>query len=143
MIKTLEAVNLWWNQFVYVADVKDHWQTPIETIERGGGDCEDIAFGKYFTLVGLGVPGVLLCYCHQRGNAHMVVVVAHDGKMLVLDKNSDFIMTTSQLAHSLVRIYSFSHTRYIVHLKAGDEELDINLSRLSKWGELLERIKNE
>ena len=27
----------------YVSDVKDYWQTPVETFMRGAGDCEDMA----------------------------------------------------------------------------------------------------
>jgi hypothetical protein len=44
------AVDRWANQVRYQADVGDHWQTPIDTIRSGTGDCEDIAILKYTAL---------------------------------------------------------------------------------------------
>lgn len=51
----LRAVNDYFNQQIeYKRDRKDHWQTLGETLERGKGDCEDIAIAKFFTLLNLG-----------------------------------------------------------------------------------------
>lgn len=46
--RTLEIwvilINRWVkNNITYIADNNDSWQTPIETFNRGGGDCEDFA----------------------------------------------------------------------------------------------------
>lgn len=40
--------------FEYFEDKKNHWQTPEETMSRGGGDCEDLALLKMHTAALLG-----------------------------------------------------------------------------------------
>ena len=35
---------------------RDYWQSPIETLVRGKGDCEDFALAKYVSLKMLGIP---------------------------------------------------------------------------------------
>lgn len=50
----LAYINDRWNFHISPlpeAEGKDDWQTPLETIARGTGDCEDIAIGKYFSLI--------------------------------------------------------------------------------------------
>lgn len=54
----LDAVNRWANAHAYVEDwanwgLPDYWETPREFLTRGG-DCEDFAIIKYFTLKQLG-----------------------------------------------------------------------------------------
>lgn len=34
----------------------DYWATPMETLGKGAGDCEDFAIIKYFTLLNLSIP---------------------------------------------------------------------------------------
>jgi predicted transglutaminase-like cysteine proteinase len=50
------------DRVVYVRDrntagQSDYWQSPIETLATGKGDCEDYALGKYATLRQLGFSG--------------------------------------------------------------------------------------
>jgi predicted transglutaminase-like cysteine proteinase len=57
----LALVNDFFNQILWVSDlqhwgVPDYWETPIEMLGKGAGDCEDFAISKYFTLLALGVP---------------------------------------------------------------------------------------
>ena len=54
----LQAVNSWANAKPYVDDMinwrlPDYWETPGEFIAHGG-DCEDFAIAKYFSLIRLG-----------------------------------------------------------------------------------------
>ena len=61
----LEQVNRFFNQTPFVSDMEhwgkeDYWATPIEMLATSGGDCEDFAISKYFTLLQLGVPITLL-----------------------------------------------------------------------------------
>ncbi len=57
-----EAVNKFFNQHVAAAQDAsaaqgyDYWQSPIETLARGQGDCDDYAVAKYLSLRMLGVP---------------------------------------------------------------------------------------
>ena len=59
----LPAVNEFWNRAVVQTEDSmlwaqpDYWATPLETLGKGAGDCEDYVIGKYFSLLRLGVPG--------------------------------------------------------------------------------------
>ena len=63
----LKAVNDFFNQrLAYMEDidnwgVQDYWASPLESLGKGAGDCEDYAIGKYFTLTSLGVPHARSC----------------------------------------------------------------------------------
>ncbi|MFQ5772869.1 MAG: transglutaminase-like cysteine peptidase, partial [bacterium] len=57
----LAAVNNFFNQEISAdrdgsSKRYDYWQSPIETLVRGCGDCDDFAIGKYVSLRLLGVP---------------------------------------------------------------------------------------
>ena len=60
-LEQLKAVNLFFNkQMRYVEDIDlwrqvDYWETPVEGLWKGAGDCEDYAIAKYFSLRHLGV----------------------------------------------------------------------------------------
>ena len=74
----LYTVNAWWNihvQYQQEALGQDQWQTPEETLHFGSGDCEDIAIGKYVTLLNCGAsPRKLRLLCGRlMDRAHMVV----------------------------------------------------------------------
>ena len=61
---------------------EDYWATPFEIITKVGGDCEDMAIGKYVMLRMMGVPqrNLYLGYgkLKTRNEAHMVLVWAND-----------------------------------------------------------------
>ncbi|MGM0639501.1 MAG: transglutaminase-like cysteine peptidase, partial [Pseudomonadota bacterium] len=83
----LRAVNDFFNHRVrWVDDIdnwghEDFWATPLETMGRGQGDCEDYSIAKYITLKQLGVPGSQLRMIYVRARigrsqitqAHMVL----------------------------------------------------------------------
>ena len=70
---------------------KDYWATPIETLSIGGGDCEDYAIAKYFTLKQLGVDESKLRLTYVKAielnQAHMVLTYFENKRAvpLVLD----------------------------------------------------------
>jgi predicted transglutaminase-like cysteine proteinase len=89
----IDAVNRWVNQKPYVEDianwgVADYWETPGEFLAHGG-DCEDFAITKYFSLVRLGVPAEDLRLTIVKDadlNAfHAVLVVKDEGETLLMD----------------------------------------------------------
>ena len=54
-MEKLESVNSFFNQLEFVDDLyhwgrEDYWSTPQEMLVSNGGDCEDFATAKYFTL---------------------------------------------------------------------------------------------
>ena len=60
-MEKLETVNSFFNQLEFVADRilwgrDDYWATPQEMLLKNGGDCEDFATAKYFTLRQLKIP---------------------------------------------------------------------------------------
>lgn len=61
-IEKVRRVNAFFNQKIeYGEDNEvwgrdDYWATPLETLRRQRGDCEDFAIAKYFTLIKIGVP---------------------------------------------------------------------------------------
>jgi len=60
--RQLQAVNDFWNHTVLGSDdmvvwgEADYWATPLESLGKRAGDCEDFVIGKYFSLMRLGVP---------------------------------------------------------------------------------------
>lgn len=91
--RQLDAVNRWANAKPYVEDwtnwgVPDYWETPAEFIARGG-DCEDYAIAKYFSLVRLGFsPAALRIVVVNDRNLqafHAVLAVRQSGQTWLLD----------------------------------------------------------
>ena len=79
----LKVVNLFFNrQMSYVEDIDlwhvvDYWETPVEALWKGAGDCEDYAIAKYFSLRHLGVSSDKLRITYvkalRQNRAHMVL----------------------------------------------------------------------
>jgi len=94
-MKKLNAVNRFFNRNIWnVSDERlwgtvDYWATPIETLKKGAGDCEDYAIAKYFTLRTLGIPKKRLGLVYGRANGvpHMILAYypPHGGEALALD----------------------------------------------------------
>ncbi len=99
----VEQVNFYFNSVIqYVTDeqnwgVPDYWSTPAELLEKGAGDCEDLAIAKYFSLIFAGVPAnkLLLSYAYLamptnnsvKQTPHMVLAYFPTGSAepLILD----------------------------------------------------------
>jgi predicted transglutaminase-like cysteine proteinase len=68
-MKKLRAVNEFFNQLILprnddgTENGYDYWQSPIETLARGAGDCDDFAMAKYVSLRLLGIPAAQLRVC--------------------------------------------------------------------------------
>lgn len=78
----LIAVNEFFNRRISVALDRgaakgyDYWQSPIETLIRGRGDCDDFAMAKYVSLRLLGIPARQLRVAvveHPSMGGHAVV----------------------------------------------------------------------
>jgi predicted transglutaminase-like cysteine proteinase len=70
---------------------EDYWATPFETLTTFGGDCEDMAIGKFVMLRAMGVPKDRLSLAYTKlkktGESHMVLLYGKIGEEppLVLD----------------------------------------------------------
>jgi predicted transglutaminase-like cysteine proteinase len=102
----LQAVNRFVNAVVpYRGDrasfgAGDYWATPLEFL-RAGGDCEDFAVMKYFTLRALGFPDdrlrIAVVADTVRDLPHAVLTVEVDNRTLVLDSLFDTVVGHDRL----------------------------------------------
>lgn len=148
----LAAVNTFWNSTIRESSDNaiwkqdDYWATPLETLSRGLGDCEDFVIGKYFSLVHLGVPAdrLRLIYVRAKQNAqsiaHMVLGYYErpDADPLILDNLRDSIQPASQRP-DLTPVFSFDADGIYVAGTTARSPVD----RISRWQGLLLRMRAE
>ena len=67
----------------------DVWSTPLATLTRGAGDCEDYAIAKFFALQRAGISAddlrIVIMRDTIRGEDHAVAAARLDGRWLTLD----------------------------------------------------------
>lgn len=157
-VSKLRQVNDFFNRRTRFAEdseiwgMPDYWATPLETLGRGAGDCEDFAIAKYVTLTLLGVPSgkLRLTYVKARiGGPQSSIVQAHmvlsyypapEDEPLVLDNLISDIRPASRRP-DLATIFSFNAEGLWVGgvaPRAGNAS-----QRLSKWQALLARMREE
>ena len=131
----------------------DYWATPLETLSRRKGDCEDYSISKYITLVLAGMPEDKLRITYvkaritengvARNQAHMVLAYYPKPRSepLILDNIARDIIRGS-LRRDLTPVYGFN-TGVItagVGTKPSNEK---PTNRLSRWGDALTKMKQE
>lgn len=146
----LERVNKFFNQVNFVSDEihwlkKDYWATPIEFLASNGGDCEDFALAKYFTLKMLGVPEKKLNLTYVKAwklnQSHMVVTyyTTPGAEPLVLDNLINSIKSATKRT-DLLPVYSFNGSGLWLAKERGRGNLVGKSDRLKLWNDLLERM---
>lgn len=149
-LEKLEKVNQFFNRLTFVSDVihwqmKDYWATPIEFLASNGGDCEDFAVAKYFTLKMLGVPEQKLNLTYVKAwkldQAHMVVTyyATPGAEPLVLDNLIEQIKPGSERP-DLLPVYSFNGSGLWLAQERSRGKLVGRSDRMKLWNELLERM---
>lgn len=156
----LRRINEFFNRRIRFADDRevwgqsDYWATPLETLAKGQGDCEDFSIGKYFTLLATGVPDeqLRLVYVKARiggpnssiRQAHMVLVyyAAPDAEPLILDNLITDIRTASRRP-DLTPVFSFNSQGIWQGVAGGTAPSVGNVGRLSRWQDLLARARRE
>ena len=128
----------------------DYWATPLELLASNGGDCEDFAIAKYFTLRALGVPDERLKITYVKARlansrqsiAHMVLTyyATPEAEPLVLDN----LFGAIKLAHErpdLTPLYSFNarglwaaKERSLGHWLGVADDIDL-------WRDLVKRME--
>ena len=154
----LKAVNDFYNQHLaYMEDIDnwgqlDYWASPLESLGKGAGDCEDYAIGKYFTLTSLGVPHARLRMVYVRASiagapngfvAHMVLAYypTPEAEPLVLDNLQPAIRPAGERP-DLAPVFSFNAEglwQGVGSIRASGDPL----TRLSKWREVLTRARQD
>ncbi|MEQ1636624.1 MAG: transglutaminase-like cysteine peptidase [Methylococcales bacterium] len=146
----LKASNDFFNHLKFEDDIEhwwtdDYWATPIETIATNGGDCEDFAIGKYFTLTALGIPEQCLKITYVKAlsvdKAHMVLNYqcnAND-EALILDNLVTAILP-ARARNDLVPVYSFNANGLWLAARRHTGTQLGNGENISRWHQLLERV---
>jgi predicted transglutaminase-like cysteine proteinase len=154
----LAAVNDFFNRrLAYREDIEgwgqaDYWASPLESLGRGAGDCEDYAIAKYFTLVALGIPDTRLRLVYVRANIagapggptpHMVLAwyPTHGSEPRVLDNLDPAIRGASERT-DLGPVFSFNAQglwQGVGSIRAQGDPL----ARLSRWRDVFARAGQE
>ncbi|MGF6695115.1 putative transglutaminase-like cysteine proteinase [Metapseudomonas resinovorans] len=149
----LQAVNREINRQVRFSDDtalwqrRDYWATPVETLAKGAGDCEDFALAKYFTLLQLGIAPDKLRITYARAlelnQAHMVVTYYEtpDAEPLVLDNLVDDILPASRRTDLALR-YAFD-TQGLYAMNGRAFKRVGSTTELPFWQGLLARMEKE
>jgi len=150
----LKLVNDFFNRQIRWLDDKkiwkqtDYWATPIETMLKQAGDCEDFTLAKYFTLLALGVPMDKLQITYVKAlkynQAHMILgyVKTKGAEPLVLDNINKKILKGSK-RKDLKPVYSFNgEGMWLAGSKKTGKKVGSS-SRIRLWIDLKKRMKKE
>lgn len=119
----IAVVNDFSNRFRYVLDQdnygrSDYWAIPREFLTLGG-DCEDFAIIKYFSLRQLGVPAESLrVVVVQDANLripHAVLAVYMRDDIFILDNQVREVVSHNKIAH-YVPVFSLNERNWWMHL---------------------------
>ncbi|WP_295539001.1 transglutaminase-like cysteine peptidase [uncultured Pseudacidovorax sp.] len=149
----LRRVNEHWNRAVRFGEdmevwgQEDYWATPVETLGRGRGDCEDYVIGKYFSLRVMGVPEEKLRLTYVRARvggatqAHMVLsyYATPEAMPLVLDSLVSSIMPASSRT-DLTPVFSFNAEGIFT---GPGSTATHPVDRLTRWRDVLIRMRAE
>ncbi|WLI11161.1 MULTISPECIES: cysteine protease LapG [Pseudomonas] len=149
----LNAVNRFFNQQLSFQDdtriwrQTDYWATPVESLMKAAGDCEDYALAKYFSLRHLGIPSEKLRITYVKAltqnQAHMVLTFysSPTADPLVLDNLIGEIRPASQ-RKDLLPVYAFNaEGLYLPGAKGGERSSDSK--KLSRWQDVLKKMQFE
>ena len=151
----LQLANRFFNERVrWVSDeeiwgTEDYWATPLETMGKARGDCEDFSIAKYATLLLMGVDpeSLRLIYVKaKRGGltqAHMVLAwyASATTPPLILD-NIDFTILPANERGDLFPVFSFNAQALWVGNKTAPSSAN-PINRLSRWRSVLSKMRDE
>lgn len=155
----LAAINTFINRRIRIFDddiniwgKSDYWATPLESLGREAGDCEDYSIAKYLLLRNLGIANEKLRLIYVRAQiggpqsrvfqAHMVLgyYAEPSAEPVILDNLIGEIRTASRRT-DLRPVFSFNSGGLWVG--GGSSSKGDSAAHLSRWRDLLERAKNE
>ena len=146
----IKSVNDFFNKMDWVSDKelwnkKDYWATPIESLIRNAGDCEDFSIAKYFTLLALDVPAERLRISYVKlddQQNHMVLSYypSLTAAPLILDNFNKNLLTKSERA-DLNFMFSFNSENLWL---SDDKMIAIDDDNsLNHWSNMMKRIEKE
>ena len=133
-----------WNQV-------DYWASPLETLGKGQGDCEDYAVAKYFALLALGLPTSKLRLVYVRAELggpggpvqpHMVLAYygAPAAEPVILDNLVGELRPASRRP-DLTPVFSFNSDG--LWQGVGTQSAGDPVARLSRWRGVLAKARTE
>ncbi|ACT50261.1 transglutaminase family protein cysteine peptidase BTLCP [Methylovorus glucosotrophus SIP3-4] len=153
----LEKINLFVNDKIRRFDddiniwgQSDYWATPLESLGREAGDCEDYSIAKYVFLRELGIPNEKLRLTYVRAKiggpnsrisqAHMILSYypMPNAEPLILDNLIISIRPASRRP-DLVPIFSFNSEG--LWTGTSTTPSSDSLSHLSRWRNVLARMQ--
>jgi len=151
-MEKLESVNNFFNQLEFVDDrllwgKDDYWATPQQMLIKNGGDCEDFATAKFFTLRQLQIPDNMMRLTYVKvlrlKQPHMVLSYYREptADPLILDSLVREILTASE-RRDLIPVYSFNGQGLWLAKKQESVHLG-KAERLSLWQDLQFRFIEE
>jgi predicted transglutaminase-like cysteine proteinase len=118
----LAAVNNFVNDQNYVGDEanygkEDHWALPDQFLSRGG-DCEDFAILKFFSLRALGWPPeslrLVIVQDTKLNQPHAVLAVAEGEDVWILDNQAKTVVDPDTVDH-YAPVYSLGAKHWWLH----------------------------
>jgi len=162
--KKIELVNNFFNRIPFVTDLEnygleDYWATPIELLATNGGDCEDYALAKYFTLREIGIPEEKLQITYtvlNRGarstfgfkevkEPHMVLTYypTPNSEPLILDNVNKNILPSGRRP-DLSPVYSFNGDKLWYAKEETWQWGQVGVAKLNRpWREFLKRLERK
>ena len=132
----------------------DYWATPMETLAKGKGDCEDYVIAKYFTLLNMNIPDTQLRLIYVKARiggpassiqqAHMFLAyyAVPDAEPLILDNLITEIRPAARRP-DLQPIFSFNSQGIFAGVAANIAPGPGGTARLTRWQDLLQRARRE
>jgi predicted transglutaminase-like cysteine proteinase len=154
----LKRINYFFNAKInFVSDSdnwgeKDYWATPLESLGKNKGDCEDYSIAKYIFLRELGIPNERLKLTYVRaqiGGPHSKTFQAHmvlsyyatpTSEPVILDNLISEVHKSSRRI-DLSPIFSFNSEGLWTGI--ANNTKGSSLKSLSRWSNVLARIKND
>ena len=136
----------------------EYWASPLETLDKGRGDCEDFVIAKYFTLVAAGVPHAKLRMAYvaisvppaaperpgETSVAHMVLAyyAQPTAEPLILDNVVREVWPASQRPDLSPPTYVFN-AEGTWRPQSGQERRIGDASKMARWPDLAARVASE
>jgi len=147
----LERVNHFFNRMKWVEDrelwgQKDYWATPLESLLKNAGDCEDFSIAKYFSLLHMGVSEEKLKISYvkyrQGQQAHMVLTYFSDPNSdpLILDNMNNDILKGSERT-DLTPVFHLNS--FGVWKNEDLSERLGNVDDIQQWKSMVQRLRRE
>ena len=123
-IHSIEDYAQWLkDNMIYLLDVgKDSWASPLETIQKGGGDCEDLAFLSAEVLKALGFKPLVLAHGNFK-DGHVYCVFKYLGIYYTFE-NTNFASTEQpSLKDMAIYLAKNHHSKYLAELFLDTKEV--------------------